>query len=64
MSRAPSRADLGEALIAPLARVLDGARCIDARLSRSGGTLRVTVWPRGGEGAVRVVMPVEGLVSP
>lgn len=63
MIRPPSRADLGGELIAPLACVFDGARCIDARLSPSGGSLRVTVWPPQGE-AVRVVMPVRGLLAP
>lgn len=56
MIRPPSRADLGGELIAPLA-------CVDARLSPSGGSLRVTVWPPQGE-AVRVVMPVRGLLAP
>lgn len=41
MIRPPSRADLGGELIAPLAREHAGARCIDARLSPSGGSLRV-----------------------
>lgn len=45
------RADLGGELIAPL-----------ARLSASGGSLRVTVWPQGAE-VVRVVMPVRGLLA-